>query len=301
MAVNSVKAILNGTEYALTLNPVSGKYEANIIAPATTSWLQENHKYGITVIAEDTAGNQTTKDRTDATLGANLMIRVLEKTKPTVNIISPSSGARVITSKPTIKFTLTDAHSGIDFNTLSFKIDGTNHVAGSLTKTNITNGYECTYIPPVALSENSHTITISVADNDGNASTVASSNFVVDTVPPALNITTPSNNLITKTAALTIQGTTNDTVSTPVVVTVKLNGVDQGAVNVVNGAFSKEITLSEGSNTIVITATDAAGLESSVTRTVTLDTVAPVIKSVNLSANPVDAGSTFVITVEVED
>lgn len=301
MAVDSVKAILNGTEYTLALNPGNGKYEANIIAPATTSWLQDEHKYGITVIAEDTAGNKTTKDRTDATLGANLMIRVLEKTKPTVNILSPSSGARVITSKPTIKFTLTDAHSGIDFNTLSFKIDGTNHVAGSLTKTNITNGYECTYIPPTALTENSHTITISVADNDGNASTVASSNFVVDTVPPALNITTPSNNLITKTAALTIQGTTNDTVSTPVVVTVKLNGVDQGAVNVVNGAFSKEITLSEGSNTIVITATDAAGLESSVTRTVTLDTVAPVIKSVNLSANPVDAGSTFVITVEVED
>lgn len=301
MAVDSVKAILNGTEYTLTLNPGNGKYEANIIAPATTSWLQDEHKYGITVIAEDTAGNKTTKDRTDATLGANLMIRVLEKTKPTVNILSPSSGARVITSKPTIKFTLTDAHSGIDFNTLSFKIDGTNHVAGSLTKTNITNGYECTYIPPTALTENSHTITISVADNDGNASTVASSNFVVDTVPPALNITTPSNDLITKTAALTIQGTTNDAVSTPVVVTVKLNGVDQGAVNVVSGAFSKGITLSEGSNTIVITATDAAGLESSVTRNVTLDTVAPIIKSVNLSANPVDAGSTFVITVEVED
>jgi hypothetical protein len=301
MAVDSVKAILNGTEYTLTLNPGNGKYEANIIAPATTSWLQEDHKYGITVIAEDTAGNKTTKDRTDATLGANLMIRVLEKTKPTVNILSPSSGARVITSKPTIKFTLLDAHSGIDLSTLSFKIDGTDYVAGGLTTTAITNGYECTYIPPTALTENSHTITISVADNDGNASTVASSNFVVDTVPPALNITTPSNNLITNTAALTIQGTTNDTVSTPVVVTVKLNCIDQGEVNVVGGAFSKEITLSEGSNTIVITATDAAGLESSVTRTVTLDTVAPIIKSVSLSANPVDAGSTFVITVEVED
>lgn len=301
MAVASVKATLNGTEYILTYNTTSKKYETSITAPSTTSWSQTDHKYGITLKAIDDAGNETTKDRTDSILGANLAIRVLEKAKPVLNITTPSSGARVITAKPTIKFTATDAHSGIDDSTLSFKIDGSDYVPTNLTRTTIANGYEYTYIPPVALSESSHTISITISDNDGNQSNAVSSNFIVDTVPPALNITAPANGLITKTAALTVTGTTNDETSTPVTIAVKLNNTDQGNVPITNGAFTKQITLTEGSNTIEITATDAAGLTSSITRTVTLDTIAPTIKSVTLSPNPVDTGGTVTIIVDVED
>lgn len=301
MAVASVKATLNGTEYILTYNTTSKKYETSITAPSTTSWSQIDHKYGITLKAIDDAGNETTKDRTDSTLGANVVIRVLEKTKPVLNITAPSSGARVITAKPTIKFTATDAHSGIDTSTLKFKIDGSDCVLANLTRTTIANGYEYTYIPPVALSESSHTISITISDNDENQSNAVSSNFIVDTVPPALNITAPANELITKTAALTVTGTTNDETSTPVTIAVKLNNTDQGNVPITNGAFTKQITLREGSNTIEITATDAAGLTSSITRTVTLDTIAPTIKSVTLSPNPVDTGGTVTIIVDVED
>ena len=68
-----------------------------------------------------------------------------------------------------------------------------------------------------------------------------------------------------------------------------------------SGAFSKSVALSEGSNTIVVTATDSAGKASSVARTVTLDTGAPIFQSVSIAPNPVDAGATYVITVEVTD
>ena len=128
------------------------------------------------------------------------------------------------------------------------------------------------------------------------------STIKVDTVPPTLTITTPTDGLITNTATLTISGTTNDVTSSPVTVTITLNTVDQGAVTVESsGAFNKELTLAEGSNTIVITATDSAGKASSVTRTVTLDTGAPIFHSVSIAPNPVDAGATYVITVEVTD
>ena len=52
--------------------------------------------------------------------------------------------------------------------------------------------------------------------------------------------------------------------------------------------------------TIVITATDAAGKVSTVTRNVTLDTSVPVVKSATITPNPVDAGATMVIAVEIE-
>ena len=114
-------------------------------------------------------------------------------------------------------------------------------------------------------------------------------------------ITAPTDNLITNTAALTVAGITNDATSSPVEIKITFNGADQGGVTVgAGGAFSKAVTLAEGANTIVITATDAAGKVSTVTRNVTLDTSVPVIKSATITPNPVDAGATMVIAVEIE-
>lgn len=123
----------------------------------------------------------------------------------------------------------------------------------------------------------------------------------VDTVPPTLNVTSPTDNLVTASQSLTVAGITNDATSSPVEIKITLNGADQGDVTVgAGGAFSKAVTLAEGANTIVITATDAAVKVSTVTRNVTLDTSVPVIKSATITPNPVDAGATMVIAVEIE-
>jgi uncharacterized protein YfaP (DUF2135 family) len=92
-------------------------------------------------------------------------------------------------------------------------------------------------------------------------------------VPPVLNVTSPTNNFLTNNAAMVVQGTTNDATSSSVTVTIKLNGTDQGAVSVTGGAFTKSLTLANGSNTIVVRSTDAAGKYSEVTITGTLDTI----------------------------
>ncbi len=301
-----MKAVINGQTYTLTYNSTSGKYEATVTAPSVTSWDETNHKYGVTVTATDDAGNTTTKDRSDATLGESLQLRVLEKDKPTITLTSPSSGARVISATPSIKFQLRDeaGGSGINISKLQVKIDGGTTVgdaATGMTCTSVTNGYDCVYVPQTALAEGTHTITISVEDNDGNVSDLLSSGFTVDTMPPALNIDSPVEGLITNKTSLTVSGTTNDDTSTPVTVTIKLNGVDQGTVSVSDGAFSKAITLAEGGNTIEVTATDTAGLKTTITRNVTLDTEAPTISAVNITPNPVDCGKTYVITVTVSD
>lgn len=304
MSVKAVQVNINGQNYNLTYNGTSGKWEGTITAPNTTSFNEPSNKYGVTVTATDDANNATVKDRTDATLGSILQLRVLEKDKPTITLTSPSSGARVVTSKPTIQFQLRDTGSGIDISTLQLKIDGgaaIGNAAVGMVCTSVAGGYDCTYTPQTALSEGSHTVTISIADNDGNVSDLLSSAFNVDTVPPALNITNPANGLITNNKTLSVSGTTNDATSSPVTINIKLNGTDQGAVNVSSGSFSKSITLAEGANTIEVKATDAAGLTSTVTRTVTVDTKAPTISAITVTPNPVDAGKTFVITVTVSD
>lgn len=147
-----------------------------------------------------------------------------------------------------------------------------------------------------------HTIKIDASDNDGNAATQKSVTFKVDTVPPTLSVTSPADGLVTNQAALTVKGTTNDATSSPVKVTIKLNsGVAESVTVGSDGNFSKALTLVAGTNTITVVATDSAGKTTTVTRTVKLDTSAPVIKSVTLNPNPVDAGKTFIISVEVVD
>lgn len=295
MAVKTVKYTFNGTTYDLTYNSSTGKYEATVTAPSKSSYSQTDHKYGGTLVATDQAGNSTSVTETHSTLGTSLKVRVLEKVAPVLTFNYPTSGAFIANSTPTIKFTITDADSGVDSSKITLKVDGT--AVTSITKTATTNGYTCTYTPTTALADGQHTLEIGGADNDDNSATAKSITFKVDTIPPVLTVTSPTNGLITNKTSLTVSGTTDDATSKPV--TVKVNGT---AVTVnSDGTFSTTITLSNGSNTITVVATDKAGKASTITRTVTLDTSAPVFKSVTVTPNPVDCGKTFVISVEVTD
>ena len=193
----------------------------------------------------------------------------------------------ITNNKPSIVWTITDDDSGVDPSTIGIVIDSGSKITGdSISKTSISGGYRCTYTPGTALSDGSHTITVSASDYDGNAAAQKSVSFKIDTVPPTLSVTSP----------------TNDATSSPVSVTVKLNsGSAEAATVASDGSWSKVITLTEGTNTITVVATDSAGKSTTVTRTVKLDTKAPVIKSVTLTPNPVDTEKTVVISVEVTD
>ena len=300
MAIKTVKATINGQTYDLTLNSASGKWEATITAPGKTSYNLAGGYYNVSVEATNEAG---TKGSADASTVDGLKLVVKETVAPVITIVSPTSGAYVANSKQPVVFNVTDetGGSGVDITTLAVKQDGTAVAAANITHTAITNGYSVTYTPSAALSDGSHTVTINCKDHDGNAAAEKSTTYTVDTVPPTLNVTSPADGLITAASSVTVAGTTNDATSSPVVITISLNGTDQGAVTVgTGGTFSKVVTLKEGSNTIIVKAKDAAGKESSVTRTVTLDTSVPKIKAATITPNPVDTGKTMVISVTIE-
>lgn len=303
MAVKTVQAIINGVTTTLTYNSTSKRYEATITAPSTSSYNNnDGHYYPVTVKATDEAGNTTTKNDTDATLGASLKLQVKEKVAPIITITYPTASALITNNKPTITWKVTDDDSGVNSGSIKVTIDTGAAITAGIIKTAVTGGYECTYTPTTALADGSHTIKIDASDNDGNAATQKTVTFKVDTVPPTLSVTAPVAGLITNKAACTVTGTTNDITSSPVTVTIKLNSGSAETVTVgADGSFSKSLTLASGNNTITIVATDSAGKSSTVTRTVTLDTTAPTIKSVTLTPNPVDAGKTYVISVEVTD
>ena len=60
MAVQTVRALVNGTWHVLTYNGTSGKYEKTITAPSITSFNLSGGYYPVEVEATDDHGNKAT-------------------------------------------------------------------------------------------------------------------------------------------------------------------------------------------------------------------------------------------------
>lgn len=311
MTVVSVKVMCNGQTYELSKG--SGDvWSGTFSAPTQTSGSNNSGQgpgvgsnaqgkgyYPVTVIATDDAGNVTTIDTDDEQFGSILKLAVLEKTKPTCAFSYPTAGATITNAKPTIQFTVNDAGSGVDTSKVYIKIDQNAEVA--VTPTGSGAQLSCEYTPETALSEGSHTVVIRCTDYDGNVSDDMSMTFKVDTVPPTLNVTSPSEGQVFNVASVTVAGTTNDATSSPVTVKITCGQQEYNPTVGAGGSFSQAVTLAEGPNVITIVATDAAGKTSTVTRNVVLDSSAPVVSAITLQPNPADGGASLSIQVTVTD
>lgn len=300
MALKTVTLTVNGQTYTLTKNTATGKYEKSVTAPAKSSYTQPLKTYAMILKAEDMAGNVTTVDQTHAAHGPKMKLTVKEKVAPTITITSPGAGSYLTSHTVQITFDIADNDSGVNPDTISLKIDAGAAITSGTTKTAVANGYRCTYATTVL--DGAHTIKVDANDFDGNAAVQKATTFTVDTVPPALNVASPAADLITNKQSCSVAGVTNDVTSPSCAVIVKLNNADQGPIVVnADGTFAKAVTLAKGANTIYVKSTDKAGKYSEVTLLVEYDPDAPVVASVTITPNPVDAGATFTITVDVTD
>ena len=313
MAISTVKATINGSEYTLTYNASSGKYEATIPAPNQTSGMNNSGNgpgvgsnaigkgyYPVTLTATDTAGNVTTVDDSHTTLGQYLRLKVKETVAPVASFTYPTASATITSNKPAIAFKVTDSGSGVKPSTCRVKVDSGSEQTVTLTGSG--TEYTGTYTPSTVLSDGSHTVTVYAYDYDGNKSNVASVTFKIDTTPPTLVLDNPVDNLLVNTTSGTISGTTNDVTSSPVTVTATINDTSVGSITVnANGTFSKSVTWNEGANTVVVTARDSAGKTTTITRTVTVDLTPPTFTEVSISPNPTETGVSYTISVTVTD
>src|SRR4029079_14693118 len=123
------------------------------------------------------------------------------------------------------------------------------------------------FTPAAALADGSHTVTVRGTDAAGNVGT-GSTTFTVDTVAPVVSVTavtTPTNNN-RPSVTFTVTG------ATPIQCQ-----VDMAALATCPSPFTPATALADGSHTITVRGTDAAGNFVTGATTFTVDTVAPVV------------------------
>lgn len=298
MAVKQVWVMCNGQRVNATYSEGTKTWTAKVTAPAQSSWSQPNHVYGLEIHATDEAGNEASMDSSDPTYGDELKLRVLEKTKPTATVTSPTEGSVLGATTQQIKFTVKDSGgSGLNMDSVDLKVNGVK-VASGISYTDGNDGEKEGTYTATNLSDGANKIQLTVQDNDGNTSDEDMVNFVISTSAPTLNVTSPTEGLVTNAEILTVAGTAAAGSDAVTLAEVTINGEK---ATVTGGSFSKQITLAEEENTITVIAKDSIGKTTTVTRHVTLDTKAPVITEVVASATTVDASGTITITFKVTD
>lgn len=289
----------NGQKLVATYDEGTRLWTAEGNAGSSSSWSRPNHVFTAEIHAVDAAGNEAIMDSTDETYGAQLKFRVLEKTKPTATIVSPTQDSVLGSASQDIVMGLQDAGgSGLNMSSVVFKINGSTISEGVTWNDGEDGKKTCTY-HATGLSDGSNSISLQVTDNDGNVSDEATVTFIISTAAPTLNVSTPTENLITNSGTVTVSGTAAAGSDAVTLAEVTVNGE---AVEVEeDGSFSKEVSLTEGANTITVIAKDNLGKTTTVTRHVTLDTKAPVISEVVAEATTVDANGKIKITFKVTD
>jgi RHS repeat-associated protein len=199
----------------------------------------------LVAVAADVLGRSTTSAGVEVEL---------DTTAPTIDIVTPASGAVVGT--PTIAVT----GEASDPNLASVTVGGvTAQLSGSSFSAS-----------GVTLQEGENFLVAEAVDSLGNASQSPSVVVVLDTVAPTIAIDAASLPELTADGTVTVGGTVSD----PHLDTVTVNGVE---ATVVDETFSAEgVVLSEGANAIVAQAVDTLGHTSATAPvTVTRDTLPP--------------------------
>lgn len=185
-AIKETYIMFDGKKVVAQYDEKTKTWTATTKAPANSSWSQPDHVYKVEIHAVDAADNEATMTSADPTYGDQLKIRVLEKSKPTATIVSPTQGSVLEGSEQDIVLEMSDAGgSGLNETTVVFTVNGKSH-AGDLSFTNHEGKRRATY-HATGLNNGQNTITFQVTDNDGNVSELATTTFVTrDTKAPII-------------------------------------------------------------------------------------------------------------------
>src|SRR5439155_244425 len=243
------------------VNPTTGAFSRTIL-------LGEGPNT-ITVVARDVAGNTAQVTRSVD----------LDTTPPILTLTVPAVGSRVLTNVVHVAGT-TEADATVT-------VDG---ISASMA-----SGGD--FSVDIVLPDGRYTITAVAKDPAGNQAQLTRTVDVgaaPDTTAPVVTVTTPSDAASVDQASVVVSGTVDDSRST-----FRVNGLDVHPA--ADGSWSVTIVVVAGSNTTSVTATDAAGNQSTVvTRSVTYHSPVPGINQAvtSLSGNLV-LGLAIVIVVLV--
>ncbi|WP_082282730.1 Ig-like domain-containing protein [Myxococcus hansupus] len=239
----SVMVSVGNTTYGPILVDGSGNWSFDV--PVTLP----DGTYTATVTAQDAAGNTSAPATVTFTV---------DTTAPDTAI---DSGPATLTNDTSASFVFSSNEASV---TYECSLDGAAFAACPA---------QADFGP---LSDGEHTLAVRAVDAAGNVdATPATHTWTVDTQPPTVAITAPANGAVLDVATVTYTGTAEpDSTVTVVVDGVTLGTVDADGAG--NWTFTANAPLAEGSHTVSVTATDAAGNTSTpVTHTFTMDAEPP--------------------------
>lgn len=238
----------------------SGSFAACTSAYALSGLSQGNHT--VQVRATDRAGNATTRSVTFT----------VDTILPTVSISSPASGSFVDSTTVTANFTANDANA----LTIECRLDTGAFVACA---------------SPASVNDvpqGPHTITVRATDPAGNTAS-ATTSITVDSIDPSVSFSSPAANAYLGSDDVSVAFSATDANLD----TVECR-LDAGAFESCAGAFNLT-SLTDASHTVTIRATDLADNVTSVSRTFTIDTIAPVVSISSPTANEFFGGGKPVV------
>ncbi len=222
-----------------------------------------------------------------------------DRLPPALSFTAPRDGVTLNTNTPALEIHYQDSGSGIDLETLRLQV---NDVAWSMTCQYGDTAASCT--PTIGIPDGVATLTATIEDFTGNASEPAETRITVDTTPPVITLTSPSNGASTNQAQHAFVGSLSEPA------TLTLNGEEVRVESSLNFSHGP-VLLHEGLNIFELIATDAATNSRRLDVRLTLDTVPPVAVDrgmieiedieegqvrVRGKAGSVDAGTSVTIT-----
>ncbi|MHC1725050.1 MAG: S8 family serine peptidase [Syntrophobacteraceae bacterium] len=221
----------------------------------------------ITVIASD---NSTNHNSTTQTL--TIYYDVPDTTAPTLAVTSHTNNQHVSTSSITLSGTATDSGKG-NSGIQQVTVNGTRATGDTATVSGTAN-----WSKSLTLTPGSNSITVIASDNSTNhnstTQTLTIYYDVPDTTAPTLAVTSHTNNQHVSTSSITLSGTATDSGKGN-------NGIQQVTVNGTRATgdtatgsgtanWSKSLTLTPGSNSITVIASDNSTSHNSTTQTLTI-------------------------------
>ncbi len=225
----------------------------------------------ITVTAQNTSG---------LTSSAAIVVTfspTTDPTAPTVTIASPTSASTYTSTSASLSLSGTASD-----NVGVTQVTWTNSGGGSGTAT----GTSAWSISGITLASGSNTITVTAKDAAGlTGSDTLVVTYSSDTTAPTITITSPTSatTYTSTSASLSLSGTASDNVGVTQVTWTNSGGGSGTATGTSSWSVSG-ITLANGTNTITVTAKDAAGNTGRASLTVNYDIKPPVISSITSSS-----------------
>lgn len=167
--------------------------------------------------------------------------------------------------------TANNFHSASPNVTIQWGGTNVDHYTVALDGGSIIHVFSATSWTFTELNDGDHSVLVTAYDMyDADAFDQVS--FTVDTVPPTVDLTYPSDNLLLNTSDLNVTWTTDDQTSGVMSTSVSLDG---GTWTNVTAAYMAFASLADGPHNITVRALDHAGNEGLVTSTFMIDTEGP--------------------------